>query len=318
MFRIAGTKQILTLLASMQLAACVSYEPSILTPSITLSAEDVSLTEASNDDLKVDFGLDLGINESDSLLNVEILPGVRVRNVVANGPAASAGIQIGDVVLAVDDLDTNHPDAIEALQQSSDNTNFEFRVQRNTTVFGTTVVGRTIDNASGPEELYRIDPIATRAGYSTEMLTIDEESVAAARVVELFPSSPLAAAGIGPGDIILRLNGRNLNSAQDLVSRINREHELGEDVQLTIYNGGSVTETPVQLWDPGRRISRINVGPLLQYESSLNPSSENFSILDFWVFAVYSYARTEGERSHSIFGLFNITSDYGELTELDN
>ncbi|MDD9890329.1 MAG: PDZ domain-containing protein [Gammaproteobacteria bacterium] len=306
------------LLASLQLAGCISYEPGILTPAITLSSEDISLTDAANENLKIDFGLEAGLNESDSLLNIEILPGVRVRNVVTNGPAATAGIQVGDVILAIDDLDTNHPDAIEALQQTADSTSFEFRVQRDTTVFGTTVIGRTINNSNGPIELYRIDPIATRAGYSTVMLTINNQSAAAAKVEALFPSSPLPAAGIGDGDIILRLNGRNLNSAQDLVTRLNREHELGEEVQMTIYNDGNVTESSVQLWDPGRRINRINVGPLLRYESSLNPSSENFSILDFWVFAVYSYTRTEGERSHSIFGLFNISSDYGELTELEN
>ena len=94
--------------------------------------------------------------------------------------------------------------------------------------------------------------------------------------------------------------------------------ELGEEVALTVYNGDDVIETTMLLWDPGRRISRINIGPLLQYESSLVPSSETFSLLDFWLFAVYSYSRIEGERSHNIFGLFNITSDYGELTELED
>ncbi|NKB32576.1 MAG: PDZ domain-containing protein [Pseudomonadales bacterium] len=301
-----------------QLAACVSYEPAILTPAITLSVEDVSLIEDSNQSLRIDFGLELGLNESDSLFNVEVLPGVRVRNVAANGAADSAGIQIGDIILAIDGTDTNHPDTIEAIQQTSDNSNFEFTVQRNTTVFAATVVGRSISSSNGPEELYRIDPIATRAGYRTELLSLDNSGTAAARVIELFPDSPLPAAGIGIDDVILRLNGITLNSAQDLVTRIIREHELGEEVAFTVYNGDEVAETTVQLWDPGRRISRINVGPVLQYESSLSPSSESFSLLDFWLFAVYNYSRIDGERSHSILGLFNISSDFGELTELEN
>ena len=96
-----------------------------------------------------------------------------------------------------------------------------------------------------------------------------------------------------------------------------RDHELGEEVILTIYDGNDVIEQSVRLWDPGRRVSRINLGPLLQYESVLNPASESFSLLDLWLFAVYSYSQMEGERSHSILGLFNITSDYGELTELN-
>lgn len=306
------------LLLVLPISACVSYEPAVLLPAITLSSEDVQLIEDGNTDLKVDFGLELGLNESDSLLNVEILPGVRVRNVANNGAADSAGIQIGDVILSIDDLPTNHPDTVESLQQVTDNTNFEFTVQRNTTVFATTVIGRTISSNNGPRELFRIDPIATRAGYSTEMITVNNESLAAAKVVELFPQSPLPQANIAIGDIILRLNGVNLNSAQDLISRINREVQLGQEVNLTVYDNGAIAEKTLTLWDPGRRISRINVGPLLQYESSLSPSSENFSLLDFWLFSVYNFSRTEGERSHSIFGLINISSDYGELTELEN
>ena len=125
-----------------------------------------------------------------------MLPGVRVRNVVNNGAADSAGIQIGDVILASDGMETNHPDTIKTLQQAAAKSTFEFRAQRNTTVFETTVEGRAISSSTAPEELYRIDPIATRAGYRSEMVSINNETVAATRVVELFPESPLPQAGI--------------------------------------------------------------------------------------------------------------------------
>ena len=311
-------KSFVLLIFLTSLATCVNYDPAILTPTVSLSSEEVSLRSDLDGNLRVDFGLEVGLNESDSLLSVEVLPGVRVRNVVDNGAADLAGLQVGDIILAIDGMETNHPDTIKALQQTSTNSTFEFRGQRNTTVFETTVQGRVISNSTTPEELYRIDPIATRAGYRSEIASIGSETVAAARVVELFPESPLPMADIAIDDLVLRLNGVNLNSAQDLITRIIRDHELGEEVALTVYNGDHVTETTVQLWDPGRRISRINIGPLLQYESSLSPSSETFSLLDFWLFAVYSYSRIEGERSHNIFGLFNITSDYGELTEIED
>ena len=311
-------KSFVLLIFLTSLAACVNYDSAILTPTVSLSSEEVSLRSDRDGNLRVDFGLEVGLNESDSLLSVEVLPGVRVRNVVDNGAADLAGLQVGDIILAIDGMETNHPDTIKALQQTSTNSTFEFRGQRATTVFETTVQGRVISNSTTPEELYRIDPIATRAGYRSEIASIGSETLAAARVVELFPESPLPMADIAIDDLVLRLNGVNLNSAQDLITRIIRDHELGEEVALTVYNGDHVTETTVQLWDPGRRISRINIGPLLQYESSLSPSSETFSLLDFWLFAVYSYSRIEGERSHNIFGLFNITSDYGELTEIED
>jgi len=305
-------------LMAIQLPACVSYEPAILIPAIALSAEEIRLSESLESDIQLDFGLELGINESDSLFNVEVLPGVRVRNVAANGAADSAGIQVGDIILSINSLETNHPDTVLAIQQRSAEVSYEFQIQRNTLVFAASVIARSINENVGPIELFRIDPIATRAGYRTELVTIGiEQELAAARVVELFPNSPLPQAQIEQNDLILALNGVYLNSAQDLVTRLVRDHELGEEVILTIYDGNDVIEQSVRLWDPGRRVSRINLGPLLQYESVLNPASESFSLLDFWLFAVYSYSRMEGERSHSILGLFNITSDYGELTELN-
>ena len=314
----SALKLLLGALITSQLINCIGYEPAVLVPTVPLSSEDVFPFDKRTQNLRFDLGLEVGLNETDSLLNIEVLPGVRVRDVSTNGPADSAGIQVGDVILAIGNVATNHPDALEALQQTSGNGNFEFRVQRNTTVFVTTVTGRPINSSNGPEELYRVDPIATRAGYSTEVLSINNEIVAAARVEEIFPNSPLPIVNIGYGDLIIRLNGRNLNSAQDLVTRIIQEHELGEEIVMTIYNGDDILEKTVRLWDPGRRISRIKAGPFLQYESSLSPSSETFSILDFWLFSLYSYSRIEGERSHNIFSLFNITSDYGTLTEIEN
>lgn len=308
-----------SLSASLLLTACVSYEPAVLVPAVTLSAEEVSLVSDRDASLQVDFGLDTSLNESDSLFNVEVLPGVRVRSVTANGPAAEAGIEVGDILLAINGTQTNHPDAVLALQQSNtanENGAYRFTVQRNTTVFEATVVAREISGNPAPVELYRVDPLATRSGYRTELLDIGEEApIAAARIVEFFPDSPLPAAGFSSGDHILALNGNYLNSAQDLVTRLNQDHELGSLVTLTRYDGGSVEDVELRLWDPGRRISRISLGPLLRYESSLSPDSESLTILDFWLFSLYSYQQNEGERSHRLLGLINVTSDSGELIE---
>ena len=303
------------------LQACVSYQPSILVPPLNMSVEDpglISTNSASNS--RLEFGLDLSLNESDSLTNIEVLPGVRVRNVTANGAADSAGIQLGDVILSINDTPTNHPDVVMALQQQSKaETAFNFKLRRNTVVLEATVIARLIAGNAAPQELYRIDPLATRAGYRTEMLTVrNQAELAAARVVELFPESPLAEAGINVGDLILSINGDQLNSAQDLITRLNQDFALGDRVTLGVYRSQSITQIPLRLWNPGRRISRIALGPLLQYESSLSPVSNRLSVLDFWLFSFYSYQRSGSERSHSLLGLINITSDLGELTEEEN
>lgn len=315
----------MSLATCLLLGSCVSYEPAVLVPSITLSADELSLLdETDNSSASIDFGLETSLNESDSLVNVEILPGVRVRGVVGNGAADSAGIQVGDIILTVNGTPTNHPDVIGALQnsvpaQAADETEFNFKVRRNTVVFEATVIGRLISKNPPPQELYRIDPLATRAGYRSEIVSIrNRADLAAARVVEFFPGSPLPAANIKEGDLILSLNGIDLNSAQDLVSRLNQDFELGENVVLGVYDGQTVTEVQIRLWDPGRRISQISAWPLFRYSASLNPASSSLTILDFWLFSLYSYNRLEGERSHSVFGLFNFSTDYGELTEETN
>jgi serine protease Do len=307
--------------ACLLVTACVSYEPAVLVPAVTLSAEEIELADSADGSGQVlDFGLDVIVNESDSLLNVEILPGVRVLEVVPNGAADAAGIQVSDIILSVDGMQTNNPDALLVLQQQATNSStFLFRVRRNTTVFEATVTARAIAQGSAPRELFRVDPIATRAGYRSELITIaDRGKLVAARVVELFPGSPLPAAGIKQGDLILAIDDSNLNSAQDLVTRINQNYQLGDRLRLSVFDGSSVSEHSLQLWDPGRRISRISLRPLLHYEASLSPQSYSLSIVDLWLFSVYSYRRMEGERAHRLLGLFNFTSDYGELVEEQN
>jgi len=303
------------------LSGCVSYEPAILVPALNLSAEDIILRDSTESGAaKIDFGVELGLNESDSLSNIEILPGVRVRGVSANGSADSAGIQLGDIILSIDGTPTNHPDVVRALQEQPPiNENMIFHVRRNTTVFEATVIPRAINSSPAPQELYRIDPIASRAAYRTQMISIQQQApIAAASVVEVFEQSPLTGAGIETGDLILAIENRPLNSAQDLVSRFNSEFDLGANVNVTVYDGDSVLEKRLKLWDPGRRVSEVSLGPLFRYQSSLSPDSKSLSILDMWLFSLYSYRQADEERSHRILGLINISSDLGELVEEEN
>lgn len=317
------TKPGLTILVLLQvslLTGCISYEPAILVPALNLSAEEITLADtAGPSDARIDFGVDVGLNESDSLSNIEILPGVRVRGISANGPADSAGIQLGDIILSIDGTLTNHPDVVEAMQQTPTIDASMFTVRRNTVVFEATVIPRPINSNPAPQELYRVDPIASRAAYRTEMVSIREQPpIAAARVVDVYQQSPLLAAAIEVGDVILAVNNVPLNSAQDLVSRFNSEFELGGAVNVTVFDGEAVLEKRFNLWNPGRRVSAISLGPLVRYQSSLTPDSKSLSILDLWLFSVYKYNRVDEERSHSLLGLINYSSDLGELIEEEN
>lgn len=303
---------VLTLL----LGGCVSYEPAVLVPEITLSPEDVNLTQNPASGGALNFGIEAGVNESDSLFNIEALPGIVVRQLDPGGAADAAGIQAGDIILNVDDIAINQPEALAALEREGMPGSYSFTVQRGTTVFATEVTPRTIAQDSSVQELFRIDPLATRTGYQSTVVRIrGQEDLVAAKVVRFYPESPLPAAGFAEGDVILALDDSYLSSAQDLVTRLNRDYELGDRVTFTVYHNDAISEREVRLWDPGRRISRIAVGPLLQYESSLNPDRRQLSILDLWLFSFYDFRQQDSERSHSLLGIFNFSSDMGELVE---
>ena len=309
-------------LCSALLAGCMSSEPRQLVPSITLSPETVSLSGAEAVGSGLNFGMSTALNESDSLSNIAILPGVRVRAVTPGGAADLAGLRAGDVILKIDEREVNHPDLLEALAQQTDTAGaFTLEVRRNTTVF------QTVLNASAQRdaraelvELYRADPIATRAGYVTEIYdTAGGPPRSGARIVEMFDASPLPEAGLEIGDTILALNEVPVTSAQDLITRLNTEHALGEDVRLSVARDSTMAlETfgrEVRLWNPGRRLSRLSLGPLLQYESSLSPAQTRLSIVDLWLFSLFSYSHEEGEKAYSLLGLFRFATGYGELVE---
>ena len=299
------------------MTSCLSYEPVKLVPEITLSAEEVSFFESGDSNLLVDFGMEISVNESDSLFNLETLPGVRVRSIISNGPAESSGVQVGDIILSINGLTTNDPDTVLAIQYQDALESYRFRIQRNTTVFEVPVAGRAIPETPESTELYRIDPIVTRASYRTELVQVrGQEQLAAAQIVEIFPDSPLTAANLRKNDRILAINDEFINSAQDFISTVNQDFNLGETIEITVHSGGAIENRSLKLWEPERRISRISVPPLFNFTSSLSPPSKNFSLLDLWLFAVYSYSKIENESSHDILGIFNITSDYGELTEI--
>lgn len=318
---LARLKTVLVLsLCAGSVAACISTEPRQLMPAVALSPDNVLLANNNGDAQSpgVSFGLSGGINESDSLTNVSILPGVRVRAVTPNGAAERAGIRAGDVVLGVDGAETNHPDMLDALAlQTTSERTFEFEVRRNTTVFQASVTVRpALENQAPPVELYRADPLLLRAGFSTEWLqTATQGRVSGARLVRLFEQSPLADAGLRTDDIILSVNGEAAESAQGLITLISNNYQAGERVRLGYSRDNQILSTRVRLWDSGRRLSELSVWPLFTYESSLNPDRTRVRVGDLILFSLFNYERNGPERAFSVLGLIRSSSGLGELAE---
>jgi|TARA_B100001093_G_scaffold520488_1_gene616675 S1-C subfamily serine protease len=297
--------------------SCVNYEPRVLSPDITLSDEEVILFNPKIANQNIDFGLDVGTNESESLFNLETLPGVKVRTIENGSNAEKSGIRVGDILLKIDQIDINTPDSVRTIEKFSGPKEFIFRLQRDSTVFETTVIANLIETAT-PIELYRVDPIATRAAYTSHLLSIENQSnIVAARIEELFEKTTLPSAGLNVGDMILALEGVPINSAQDLVTRLNREHTLGSEVTIDVYSDGELKSVKLELFNPGRRISRLKLAPLISYESDLTQRGidTRLKLFNFWFVSAYQYSNIGGEKRHSILGLLEIASDLGELAE---
>lgn len=302
------------------LSACVNTEPRQLIPSISLSPENVLLSDNTGAARRpgVNFGLTGGVNESDSLTNISILPGIRVRTVTPGGAADRAGIRAGDVILRIDEQDSNHPDLLDALAlETTEARSFAFEARRNTTVFIATVnVQPVVDEQVAPVELYRADPLLLRGGFTTESLLTDgRQRVSGARIVRLFDSSPLTAASLRTDDIILYVDDQPIESAQGLVTLLNTDYQPGERITLQYSRGNQVLAASLDLWHPGRRVSELTVWPLFSYESSLDPEQTDIKVGDLILFSLFSYQRRGLESRYSILGLIRGASGSGELLE---
>ena len=126
--------------------------------------------------------------------------------------------------------------------------------------------------------------------------------------------SPLTTANIKPGETIVALQGREISSAQDFITRINTEHSLGERVSVDVFDGSEIRRESLQLWHPGRRLSSLSLGPLARYQSS-SPEETEFTLGYLWLFSLYNYRKSGGEKTHRLLGLIEISSGYGELIE---
>jgi len=69
-------------------------------------------------------------------------------------------------------------------------------------------------------------------------------------VEEVAPNSPATMAGVQPGDTIISINGKTLNSTIDLSREI--QLNLGKEVTMVIHHGDSVTEEAklIPRWKP--------------------------------------------------------------------
>jgi serine protease Do len=193
--------------------------------------------------------LGVGIQDLDQALaksfGLDRPRGALVASVEAGGPAAEAGVQEGDVILAFDGRPVESSGALPStvaavkpgrkveLEVWRDRAARKLRVE----LGGAEAAEAVADNGT---------PARGRLGLRVRPVSPGERADAEAGrgVVVDEATGPAAAAGIQPGDVVLSANGKAVRNVDDLRNVVK---DAGDSVALLVQRGPSRLFVPVEL-----------------------------------------------------------------------
>lgn len=156
----------------------------------------------------------------------------KIANVAAGSPAAVAGLQVGDVVRAVDGRDITDLASLNQYIVVRANVPIHFTVLR---------AGKTVELDATPVMTQVVDP--TGARQKIGQLGIEALPT---RVAAVDPGSPAAAAGFQPGDIVQKADEAIIKDFPQLASYV--ATRVGAPITFTVDRAGQTLElvgTPI-------------------------------------------------------------------------
>ncbi|MEX0590799.1 MAG: DegQ family serine endoprotease [Xanthobacteraceae bacterium] len=174
-------------------------------------------------------------------LNLKRPAGALVASVTEKSPAARAGLKPGDVIVAIDGLPADDPNAFDfrfATKPLGGNTTLA--VERNGRVSNLAVALETAPDRPREEIVIRSRSpfagvkVANLSPALAEELRLDASSEGVV-VVNVADGSAAEALGLKPGDVVLAVNGERIGKTRDL------ERAAGEATRqwsITILRGG--------------------------------------------------------------------------------
>jgi S1-C subfamily serine protease len=163
--------------------------------------------------------------------------GVLVTSVEPDSPAEKAGIQRGDIILAIDGEDINSTvELIEALEGKDSGEEVSLTIQHGDEIDEVLLQleerdGRVFIGIE-PERRRMFDLQPFVEGNAERLLLAP--SIVITRVV---PDTPADEAGLVEGDRITAINGEEIGSGDDLVDAV-QSREPGDEITLTIMRPG--------------------------------------------------------------------------------
>ncbi len=220
--------------------------------------------------------------------------GVLVTEVLPGSPAADAGLQVGDQILAVDGKRVG-PVAgalarLIAQYEPGDRITLEVQAKDGSSRQVSVTLGESPNAAGAPflgvyprpammrgMPLERLLPFIEEGEWSWEDIpmprALDVTSIMVASVME---GSPAADAGLQHGDTITSLDGEPLGSAAALVEAV-AAHEPGDRITLGVLHAGDETEVELEIRlgehpeEAGKAYLGVTLGDLIRsfrhYES---------------------------------------------------
>lgn len=306
-------KPLLALLPPLALGAC------------TLAREPLPLPAAFFAEQAIDeegprsagwIGLEAQLNEGDDLSSLEIRPGVRVSAVVADGPAARAGVRVGDLLLRFGGVAVNDPGRLEhLLAHLADASPVETDVERGSRVFRTEIVPE-IRIAETGRTLAWIERALLRVAVRDAPARPGAAPSLGPLILGFGPDSPLQAAGARVGERIVAFQGADPGAAAAFVRRIGLELRPGDEAALRLAGeDGSERELRVRAWSPGSRLTRLGLWPLFCWEDEIAADRGLFWLGDLLLVQVFRVDRLGGERRWSVLGLFEWRTGSAVLQE---
>lgn len=187
--------------------------------------------------------------------------GIELTRVMADSPAAKAGLETGDLVTKIGDQPIrNLDDFAAAMQDEPVGKTLRFTLERKgePTVVNVTLGTRPPKKSRPFPNFGRIDepgPVPPRTSLlGVRVEGVDEQAAAesgapsalGALVVGVEEGSPAANAGIPVGAVIVAADGRAIRSPADLKQLI-AASQAGQEIRVGFYSRGKIVERRVRL-----------------------------------------------------------------------
>jgi serine protease Do len=179
-----------------------------------------------------------------------VTSGVTISSVAPNGPAAKAGVQVGDTIVAVDGKPVKNGDELVAdIAGRKPGTKLELGVVRNgkkTTIPVTVGDRQKLFGASlgeEPEGGQEMQPTQSKLGVTVQDLSKDMAdrlgltSSSGVVVTDIKPGSFADDVGLNRGDVILEVNKQKVSNEDDF-NRIVSGLKSGQDVVFLVHPRG--------------------------------------------------------------------------------